>query len=631
MPSFRPSSLISILPLSVLAAQGNDQAQLVADVYDYVVVGAGSGGCPLASKLAQAGHKVLLMEAGPDSDHKGTDTDGNEVDPLRTGTEFGFQFSPDIDDAVISEPTWEIARNTKNRDARFCAQPGVDCSDTKMPYKEFMPRARIVGGCSMHNYLTYIRPSPDFMEKWGPGWEWNTVLPKLIDMEHSLEVGPVDPKFHGKTGPAYVANSPLQETDKIMIDLMTNPALGVMPKNTDINGETRHGFGPLPKLTKDGKRWSAAQAWLTPEVRALPNFHLKTMSFATRIEFEGTRATGVKYTQDGVDKLANATKEVILSGGAFRSPQLLMLSGIGPKNLYNDVDPLTGLPFEGTFPSLKKLISNRTFEGVGRNLQDHLQAVVRSVIPNASLGLGGGGDYGTNPNFKNEYSASKGGLVWPNISGIANALPEGYDGMAIGGFYYSKWCTENAECNSPDMEFMCGSYPNFTPLPDNGLFVCTVIINGDIQSHPGFLTLKSTNPLEYPSIFPNYLGSEIDIQRMAEGAKMFAEEVAAQRPDVFNTFAFPKEQHPIPIERYREYVMESATTIYHPVGTCKMGPASDPLAVTDQQGRVHGVEALRVADASIMPVIANVNTDVPVRLIGYHIADMILGETQLVQ
>jgi len=597
----RTSSLISILPLSVLAAD--------ADVYDYVVVGAGSGGCPLASKLAQAGHSVLLLEGGPDSDYKAKDTNGITVDPLEPGSEFGFQFSPDIDDAVLSEPVWQVARNTwVGRDQRFCAQPGVDCvNDKMMPYREFMPRAKIVGGCSMHNYLTYIRPSPDFMEKWGPGWEWNTVLPKLISMENSEEKD-VDPRFHGYTGPAYVSNLDLRETDNIVIEMVKKAGI---PTNTDINGETRYGFGPLPKHIHNKKRWSAAQAWITPEVRALPNFHLKVMSFATRIEFEGKRATGVTYTQDGVTKLANATKEVILAAGAFRSPQMLMLSGIGPKQLFE------------TWPTLKKVHES---EGVGRNLQDHLQARMTVDIKDPALGLGNG---------LYQNSLGNKGILWPNVSGMKDHLPAGYDGVSMGGFYYSKWCKEKG-CTSPDMQYMCGSFPNFLYSAANGLLACSIIINGDIQSTPGWLTLKSLNASEYPAIFPHYLGSDIDIERMAEGAKQYIEDIIGQRPDLLDASAFPPgaphgTERPIPMDKYREFVRTTATTIYHPVGTAKMGPASDPLAVTDQQGRVHGVEALRVVDASIMPVIANVNTDVPTRLIGYHIADLIIGETSLLQ
>jgi len=256
-------------------------------------------------------------------------------------------------------------------------------------------------------------------------------------------------------------------------------------------------------------------------------------------------------------------------------------------------------------------------------LQDHVQSRMTVPIKDPSIA----------PLKSGAVAAAEGdsGLAFPNISSLAKYLPDGYDGVSFGGFYFSNWCKANS-CTSPDMQYMCGTFPDFvTPaltamgVPDvanyTAVAVCITIINGDIQTAPGFMTLKSLNASEYPRIYPNYIKAEEDLQRMTEGAKFYVEDVLGQRPDLFDTSIFP-----LTGRSYRQFIRETATTIYHPAGTAKMGRDDDPEAVTDFQGRVRGVTGLRVADASLMPVIANVNTDVPTRLIGYHIADMILAE-----
>lgn len=292
----------------------------------------------------------------------------------------------------------------------------------------------------------------------------------------------------------------------------------------------------------------------------------------TQVLFEGRRAVGVSYTRkDGTVQTATVIKEVILSLGALRSPQLLMLSGIGP----SDVLAKFGIPI---------VAESR---GVGRNLQDHLMTfAMASVPPHASQ---------TN----STYAPS-------------------------GGFFFSSWCKQQ-KCRHPDMEWMCGRW-NVT---NHHGFDCAIALVGHIQSSPGFLTLKSNDPSQYPAIFPNYLGAPADLNRFVDGIKQTCN-AFAQDPQMFHpppaSVSPPICWQNVTDQDLAEFVMSTATTVYHPVGTCKMGPISDLLAVVGDTLKVHGVQGLRVADASIMPVIPNVNTDAPSRMIGYHLADMILEE-----
>mmetsp|Transcript_98578 Transcript_98578/g.307029 ORF Transcript_98578/g.307029 Transcript_98578/m.307029 type:complete len:566 (-) Transcript_98578:126-1823(-) len=537
--------------------------------YDYIVVGSGSGGSPLAAKLATAGKSVLLLEAGPDSDWKGHDVAGHPYDPM-IPRDVGYTlYSPEMDDAVLSEPVWQTPRV---RDPRFCSLTRTDCKDPLEGRREFMPRARIVGGCTMHNWMIQLRPSPEIFEAWGEGWEWEKMLPKLKAMEHNVETGNIDAEYHGFQGDAYASNVELYGADHAFLEAAQRVG---HPSNTDFNGATRVGVGPFPKSIINGSRWGSAQAWLTPRVRALSNFELQTRAFVTRVDFEGKRAVGVTYVRRNRTETARASKEVILAAGAFRSPQLLMLSGVGPQSLFD------------TRPKLPKVAVS---EGVGRNLQDHLMWGIPFGVLDESATIGVG------------------------------RLPRrDYDSAPLGGFFFSSWCRSRG-CSYPDMQFMCGSAADVSgEYP--GWFSCTIGLTGQIQSAPGWLTLKSLDPAEYPAIFPNYLGAKDDIDRIAEGVKHFVTDIMRQRQDMFN-ISIPF----LSMEWYREAVRAGATTIYHPVGTAKMGSGSDPLAVVDLKLKVRGVQGLRVADASVMPLIPNVNTDLATRLIGYHLADLILEE-----
>jgi len=277
---------------------------------------------------------------------------------------------------------------------------------------------------------------------------------------------------------------------------------------------------------------------------------------------------------DGKTYTALASKEVILSLGAFRSPQILMLSGVGPADVLHSF-------------AIPMVAENN---GVGRNLQDHLFIPLPMEISKEA-----------------EYANS-------------TYAPHG-------GFFFSDWCKKR-NCTYPDLQWMCGHFQLNTTSNVAG-YTCNIALTGYIKSSPGWMTLKSRDVKDYAAITPHYLGAEDDVRRFVDGIKQTCR-IYNMDPEMFGP---PPPELGAPLclpdtldSSLEEYVRVTATTVYHPVGTNKMGPMSDPNAVVADDLKVHGVEGLRVVDASIMPLIPNVNTDAPSRMIGYHAADMILEE-----
>ncbi len=503
--------------------------------YDYVIVGAGSAGCALAHRLsADPDAEVLLVEAGePDTKEE-----------IHIPALFPHLFKSDVD--------WE-----------YYTEPQPELHDREL----YWPRGKTMGGSSSLNAMIYIRGVPHDYDTWAEagndGWGYDDMLEYFKRSEH-FEPEDGDPTYHGTDGPLNVADP--VEPHPVSGRLVEAAAEVGHVRNDDFNGERQQGVGHYHLTQKDGKRCSAAKAFITP-ILDRENFTAETGAQVTEIRFEDDRAVGVAYEHDGETHHADADAEVIISAGAVNSPQLLMLSGIGP------ADHLEGHGID----------VRRDLPGVGRNLQDHLFAFV----------------------------------VHERTDDAGDPSPSSNIGEA-GGFTYV-----DEDAPSPDLQY------HFAPVyfmehglsnPSEGMGFSI----GATQLRPesrGEIRLGSADPFADPVIDPNYLTEETDMEIMVEGVKR-AREIAGA--DVMDEYRGPElwpGEEVTTDEEIREHVRETAHTVYHPVGTCRMG--DDDMAVVDDRLCVHGVENLRVVDASIMPTLTSGNTNAPSIAIAEKAADMI--------
>ncbi len=527
--------------------------------YDYIIIGAGSAGCVLANRLTEDPTvRVLLLEAG------GPDTQRDIHMPLA----FGKLFQTPCD--------WN-----------FHTEPEPHMSDRKL----YWPRGKVLGGSSSINAMIYIRGNHKDYDQWrdlgNPGWGFSDVLPYFKKAENQ-ERGASE--YHGVGGPLNVSDprspNPLTET---FIEAAEQAGFS---RNHDFNGESQEGFGLYQVTQKGGKRCSAAVAYLRPAM-ARPNLTVRTSIHASRILFDGRRAQGVRFVDGNQTLQAHADREVILSAGAIGSPQLLMLSGVGP------VDQLRqfGVPVICDLP------------GVGENLQDH-PAVPVAYECTQPVSLASA------ESLINllRYLLLKRGPLTSNVG-------EG------GGFIKTSLAGA-----TPNVQFHFG--PAFfinhglTPIKEHGFTSGPTLVR---PRSVGRIQLRSGNPLEAPRIFANYYSDLHDLDVMVEGIKITRM--------ITHSKAFAKyrgrETHPGDSaqsnQELRAHVCKMSETLYHPVGTCKMGASKDRSAVVDSELRVHGVEGLRVIDASIMPTVPGGNTNAPTIMIAEKAADLIKKGPQTVK
>lgn len=469
----------------------------------------------------------------------------------------------------------------------FYTDPEANMKDRKI----YWPRGRGLGGSSSINGLIFVRGQREDYDHWAQlgnaGWDWSSVLPYFIKSEHNSRGAS---KNHGGDGPLW--SSDIVEKNELMEAIIRGAnELGVA-KTDDFNGGDQEGVGYYQLFTHNGWRISSAVAYLKP-ARGRSNLRIETDAQATGLILEGTRAVGVRYLQNGILREARAACEVILSAGSLQSPQLLQLSGIGPAQLLQShgVDVVHDLP------------------GVGQNLQDHLQFRLMYRVSKPIT---------TNDDLRTLAGQARIGLKW---------LINGTGPLGIGINQGGLFTRVLPGSQTPDIQFhfatlsaeQAGGKPHDWPG-------CTFSVCQLRPESRGTVNIQSADPLQPPSMRPNYLAAETDRICAVESIK-YARRLAAT--DALKPYIASEYKPGAGVnsdDEILDFARGNGATIFHPTGTCKMG--SDPMAVTDARLRVHGIGGLRVVDCSIMPTLVSGNTHAPAVMIAEKAADMILADTK---
>jgi choline dehydrogenase len=533
--------------------------------FDYVVVGAGSAGCVLANRLTADGrHRVLLLEAG------GSDRGFWLQMPIGYGRSF---YDPRVNWMYRTEPE----RALGNRQG-------------------YWPRGKVLGGSSTINAMVFIRGQPADFDDWralgNDGWGWADVLPYFRKMEDSSRG---ESAFRGSGGPLTVTDVSADLHPLCEAYLRAGNEIG-FARTDDFNGAAPEGLGLYEITTRDGKRASTASAYLHPAMRRA-NLRVEMHAHTTRIAFEGRRATGVEYVQHGKTHTVTAAREVILCAGAINTPQLLQLSGIGPAALLQSIG----------------IAVRHDVSAVGRHLQDHLciDHLYRARVPTLNQAL------------RPWHGKLRAGLryVLARRGPLALSVNQG------GGFVRSRpgLARPNLQLYFSPLSYLRappGERPLMSPDPDPGFLLSAQ------QCRPasrGCIELRSGDPLAPPKIIPNSLSVERDLDDLIEGALLLRRLAAA--PSL--AAVIDAELHPGPAVVSREAqaddIRARASTVFHPVSTCRMG--RDPNdAVVDATLKVHGLASLRVIDASVFPAITSGNTNAPTIMVAEKGADLVLAD-----
>jgi choline dehydrogenase-like flavoprotein len=533
---------------------------IVSTTFDYIVVGGGSSGCVVASRVSEDPQvSVALLEAGGPGD-----------------------------DWMINTPAalfLMVGSSVHNWSFSTVPQRGLDSR------RGYQPRGKALGGSSAINAMCYIRGNRLDYDHWAAlgnvGWSYADVLPYFKRAEDNNQF---HNEYHGQGGPLSV--SKLQSDNPVMDIYLQAAREAGYPICEDFNGTQQDGLGLYQVTQKDGERCSAARGYIHPIIKTRPNLQVEIHAFATRIVFEGKRAVGVEFRQGNETKVYRARREVILSAGVFQTPQLLKLSGVGPaaEITQHGIRVVHDLP------------------GVGENLHDHPDFVFGYLSDHPNLyGL----SFQEAPwllSAVKEYAHNHRGPLSSNFA-------EG------GGFLKTR-----PELEAPDIQLHFGP----VLIDDHGRkfhwgtgFSCHCAYL-DPKSR-GSVRLRSQEPQEPPEIDLNFLGESEDLDGMVAGFKLTRRLMdapalkAIRKQDLFTQDVHTDED-------IRHVLRERVDTVYHPVGTCKMG-VNDPLAVVDPHLKIYGLDALRIVDASVMPKVVRGNTNAPAIMIGEKAADLIRAET----
>ncbi len=536
--------------------------------FDYIIIGAGSAGCVLANRLSEdSSIKVLLLEAG-----------GPDRDPL------------------IHIPNAYSQLFKKSYDWGFWTESQANVDNRKI----YLPRGKTLGGCSSTNAMAYVRGNKEDYNDWAKmgneGWSFDEILPYFIKSEGNEQFDQVDEAYHGKNGELNVSYATRFKTPYGEAFVEAAKQTGI-PETNDYNGAQQKGTGMFQFTIKDGKRHSGATAFLKPILKR-PNLTTITKAHVKEILIENGRAIGVEYLRGKKTEKVLVNKEVILSAGAFNSPQILMLSGVG------DSEELQEQGID-----CKKHLS-----GVGKNLQDHLF-------------------YGIAASSKQQEGLNHHIKIWNQLKGLGRFLFKKSGVFTVSPLEAVAFVNIEAPESDERVNFQFhfapmhagkgydyDMYDPFTLPTHDGFTILPTLLKPKSR---GYVALRSANPLDAPIIQPNFLKEEEDLKQLVEGGKLALKMIQQSafdeyRKEIVAPVDFSSEEALI------KHIKKSVETVYHPVGTCKMG--NDDMAVVNDQLQVHGIEGLRVVDASIMPTIVSGNTNAPVFMIAEKAADMILGK-----
>ncbi|TPI10810.1 choline dehydrogenase [Mesorhizobium sp. B4-1-3] len=533
--------------------------------YDFIVVGSGSAGSVVADKLSASGRfSVLVLEAG------GTDRRFYVQMPLGYGKTF---FDAAVNWNYKAEPDPGLAGNA-----------------------DHWPRGKLLGGSSSINAMVFIRGAREDFDAWAaagnPGWSYDDLLAAFKAMEDNAAGAD---QWRGVGGPLHVTDCSRAVHPLTKRYLAAAEQAG-LPLNPDFNGASQEGVGVYQITTKNGRRMSAARAFLRPAMKR-GNVRVETNALATRILFEGKRAVGIEYEQNGEIKTARAGREVILSGGSINSPQLLQLSGVGPAALLGDL----GIPVV------------RANDNVGANLQDHV---------------------GINYTFKGKLPTLNqilrpwwGKLLVGMQYILLRSGPLSLSMNNAGGFFRT-----DPSMTRPNMQLYfqafstvipkSGERPILTPDPWPGF---SIGLSNCRPSSRGEIMIRSNDPRDYPRITPNAYSTNADVDEMLAAVK-FVRRIAAMpaMAEIIEEEVLPGPSIRSDADLIQDFRKRSGT-VYHPVSTCRMGPDAS-RAVVDPRLKVHGLDALRVIDASIFPDNITGNTNAAAILTGWKGADLVLED-----